>query len=57
MLANSSLLVLGVLGTIIYTVKILEQYSRLEGVQQILKDCDCVCICVLGVHTHVHMLK
>lgn len=32
-----SLLVLGILGTIIYTVKIFEQYSRLEGVQQILR--------------------
>jgi len=31
------LLVLGILGTVIYTVKILEQYSRLEGVQQILR--------------------
>lgn len=38
MLANIlSLLVLEILGTVIYTVKILEQYSRLEGVQQILR--------------------
>lgn len=54
-LAKSSLLGLGIPGIIIYTVKILEQYSRLEGVQQILGDCDCVCICVPCVH--IHMLK
>lgn len=38
MLANIlSLLILEILGTVIYTVKILEQYSRLERVQQILR--------------------
>lgn len=38
MLANIlSLLILEILGTVIYTVKILEQYSRLGRVQQILR--------------------
>lgn len=44
--ANSILLHLGIPGITIYVVKTLEQYSRLEGVQQILGDYDYVYICV-----------
>lgn len=44
--ANSSLLGLGIPGTMIYVVDILEQYSRLEGIQQILGDYDYVYVCV-----------
>lgn len=44
--ANSSLLGLGIPGTVIYVVEILEQYSRLEGIQQILGGYDYVYVCV-----------
>lgn len=53
LLASSSLLGLGISGAITYTIKILEQCSRLEGVQQILGECGCVYVCHACTHMYI----